>query len=138
LVFSAQISPLPVLIVSDQPLARLARGERDGIADHVGLAARAGVRGFRGTGRVIVADHHVLGLYAHLVRGDLRQYGEDAFADLGYAGYDLRAATVVDLGPGSGAIDDRGTGNPVPACRHPSSALAGHTPTPPLPVYPRP
>ena len=91
----------------DQPLARLARGERDRVANHVGLTARTRVRGFRRTCRIIVADHDVLGLHAHLMRRDLRQHGEDALTDLGDSGRDLGAAAVVDLGPGSGAIDNR-------------------------------
>ena len=91
----------------DQALARFARGERDRVADHVGLPAGAGVRGFRHARGVVVADDDVLRLDAHLMRGDLRQHGEDALADLGDAGDHLGAAAVVDLGPGAGAIDRR-------------------------------
>src|SRR6185312_9868756 len=60
------------------------------------------------------------------MRGDLREDGEDPFADLGNAGDDLRAATVIDLGPGGGAVHGRGTCDTVPAGRHAASAFPGH------------
>ena len=84
------------------------------------------MRSFRRTRGIVVADHDVLGLHAHFVRGDLREHGEDAFPDLSDAGDDLGAAAVVDLGPGAGAIDRRGPRDPVPAASHASSAFAGH------------
>ena len=135
--FSAQISPLPVPIVTastsqtighhfDQSLTRFTRCEGDRVADHIGLAAGSGVRSFRRTRGVVVANHDVLGLHAHLVRGDLREHGENALSDLSDPGDDLSAAAVVDLGPGSGAVDHGGPRDAVPAGSHSSSALAGH------------
>ena len=121
----------------DKPAEGLARGERHGIADHVGLAAwrrHARLPAQRAVSLSPMVD--VLRAHAHLLRGDLRQHGEDAFADLGDAGDDLRRAAVVDLGPGAGAIDRRGAGDPVPAAGHAASAFAGHAPTPPLPACP--
>ena len=66
------------------------------------------------------------------MRGDLRKNGQDALADLGNPGNDFRAATIVDFGPGSRAIDHGGARNAVPARRHSSSAFARHLVTPPL------
>ena len=80
------------------------------------------MRGLRRARRVVVADDDVFRLHAHFMRGDLRQHGEDALADFGDAGDDLGGAAIVDLGPGGGAVDGRGTGDPVPARRHAASA----------------
>src|SRR5215510_5542693 len=110
----------------DQPLARFARCQGDGIADHVGLAARAGMRGFRRTRRIVVADDHMLGLHTHFVRGDLGEHGKNPLTDLGDTGDDLRAAAVIELGPSRGAIDHGCPRDAVPAGSHSSSALAGH------------
>ena len=138
LVPSAQISPLPCgSIVSGSTshsfghhFASLPKASREAsatdVADHVGLARGAGMRGFRRARGVVVADGDVLGPHAELFGRDLRQHGEDALADLGDAGDDLRGAAVVDLGPGAGAIHRRGAGDPVPAGGHAASAFARH------------
>lgn len=75
---------------------------------------------------IIVANHDMLGFHAHLVRGDLRQHGEDTFPDFSDARDNLRAAAVVELGPGGGAIDHGSPRDAVPAGSHASSTFAGH------------
>ena len=110
----------------DQTLACFTRRERDGVANHIGLAAGPGVRGFGGARGIIVTNHHVLGLHTHLVGGDLRQHGENALADLGNAGHNFRAAAVIEFGPRSRTVDHGSTRNAVPAGSHSSSAFAGH------------
>src|SRR5262249_50756364 len=82
--------------------------------------------GLRRPRRVVVANDDVLDLHTGFMRGNLRQDRKDTLADLGHAGHDLGAAAIIDLSPGGGAIDHRGTRYAVPAGRHASSAFPCH------------
>ena len=110
----------------DQALACFARCKCNGIADHVGLSTGSSMRRLGGARCVVVPDHDVLRLYAHLMRGNLRQHGQNSFSDLGHPGHDLGAAAVVEFSPGGRSVDHRGPRNAVPAGSHSSSALARH------------
>src|SRR5262249_13540517 len=101
----------------EQPVARLAAGKRHRVADHVGLAACSSVCGLRTSGRVIVADRDIGGPDAEFLCRDLGENSEDAFANLRYASDDLRGAAVVDLHPGTGAVNAGRSRNTVPARR---------------------
>src|SRR5262245_48605842 len=110
----------------DQPLARFTGSKGNSVSDHIGLSAGPGVRGFRRTRGVVVANDDMLGPQAHLMRGDLRKHRQNPLTDFCDTRHDLRATAVIKLGPGGGAVDYGSTCDAVPACRHSSSAFTGH------------
>ncbi len=101
-------------------------GHRHRIPDHIGLAGRACMRGFRRPRGVVIADNDILRPHADFLGRDLRQDCKNAFPDFRHAGDNLDGSTIIDFHPCSGSVDGGGPRNSVPTARHPASPFPRH------------